>query len=165
MATAVDALAIAVVTVGVSAAVGYGIFRTVAPKGNAQSPTQMGRKWFAWMALVSTVTLLPKFFRTFAVDPFAAWIINLVILGGIAFALGWVYAKFKGLKSPAADVQPSASAGTSRIKIESPALPKLGADATTQMEHRLEKLDELFRKGTITKNEYEQQRNRILSDL
>lgn len=165
MVSAGDVLAITAVTVGVSAAVGYGIFRAVAPRGNAQSPTQMGRKWFAWSALVSTLTTLPKFVRTFDVDPFVVWMISLVTFGGIAFALGWVYGKFKGLKAPSVDEPPSASTTASSIEVVSPAPVTPKADATIQTERRLEKLDELFRKGTITKSEYDQQRSRILSDL
>ncbi|GMV56777.1 MAG: hypothetical protein AMXMBFR6_25820 [Betaproteobacteria bacterium] len=108
------ALAIAAVTVGVSTAVGYGIYRAVTPKGNAQSPTQMGRKWFAWMALFSSVTLLPKFFRTFAIDPFAVWlIVGIVTCGGIAFGLGWIYGKVTGLKP--ANVEPPSQESSATI--------------------------------------------------
>lgn len=164
MVSAGDSLAIAALTVGVSAAVGYGIYRAVAPRGNAQSPSQMGRKWFAWTALVSSVTLLPKFFRTFDIDSFSVWmIIGIATYGGIAFCLGWAYGKIKGLK-PLADAPASASSPTIATATVPPSADAHDQPAT-DTERRLARLDELFQRGTITKNEYDQQRNRILGDL
>lgn len=80
-------------SVGIAGAIGYGIFRLVAPKGRAVTPAQVGRKWFAWLALIIAITLLPKFIRTFDINPLAIWALNFIVWGVIAFIGGWLYGR------------------------------------------------------------------------
>lgn len=99
MNSASQALVTAAFTIAMAGAVGYGIYRAIAPKHKATGPVDIGRRWFAWMALLVTVSSLPPFFRLFNVDSILTWAIGLVFFGGLAFGLGWLYAKlfrFKG---------------------------------------------------------------------
>ena len=64
MSEAGNAFLISAVTVGLAGAVGYGIYRLALPKGQAVTPIQIGRKWFAWMAMIATFTALPRFVQT-----------------------------------------------------------------------------------------------------
>lgn len=80
-------------SVGIAGAIGYGIFWLIAPKGRAETPAQIGRKWFAWLAFAITITLLPKFVRTFDINPLAVWALNFIVWGFIAFIGGWLYGR------------------------------------------------------------------------
>ncbi len=85
-----------IITVGIAVSIGYVMFRVLSPMGRAETPTQMGQKWFAWVALATTILYLPKFLRTFHMDPFETWILNLMGIGGLAFVSGWLYGKLSG---------------------------------------------------------------------
>jgi len=155
----------ATLSVGIAFGIGYRIFRWVSPKGLVETPTQMGRKWFAWIALMSSITQLPKFIRTFDVDPFALWVVGLVGLGGFAFVGGWLYGKLSGLKGPESAVPSNALTQPSVFTQlpEQSAMPH--ESTTTSARASLEQLNELRRNGLITQTEYDQQRVRILSEL
>lgn len=94
MSEAGNAFLISAVTVGLAGAVGYGIYRLALPKGQAVTPIQIGRKWFAWMAMIATFTALPRFVQTLDVLAFINWLVVLVFYGGLAFAVGWLYGRF-----------------------------------------------------------------------
>lgn len=99
MSSASQALVTAAFTITMAGAVGYGLYRAIAPKHKATCPVDLGRRWLAWMALLITVSSLPPFFRLFNVDSILTWAIGLAFFGGLAFGLGWLYAKllrFKG---------------------------------------------------------------------
>lgn len=99
MSSVSQALVTAALTLTMAGMVGYGLYRAIAPKHKATRPIDIGRRWLAWMALLITVSSLPPFFRQFNVDSFLIWAIGLVFYGGLAFGLGWLYAKlfrFKG---------------------------------------------------------------------
>lgn len=165
MASPGDAFLIAALTVGIAGAIGYGIFRWVSPKGRPETPTQMGRKWFAWLALITTVTFLPKFIRTFDVDAFAIWILNFVVWGGLAFVGGWLYGKLSGLKGSMPAAPSSAPTRPSAFSQPAEQSATHYESASTSARARLEQLNELHRKGLVTEAEYDQQRARILSEL
>lgn len=155
----------AALTVGIAGGIGYGIFRLISPKGPVNTPTQMGRKWFALVAFITTLTSLPEFLRTFDVDPFGIWIIGIVGVGGFAFVGGWLYGKLSGLKGPppaapsSAPTQPSAFPHPQEH-------PSLAPESiSTSARAGLEQLNELHQNGLITQTEYDQQRARILSEL
>ena len=99
----IGAIAFGAIAFVAAAGLAYGLFRWISSTGPAQTPVEMGRKWLAWVALIATVALLPKFIRTLDVNQFAAWLTNLSIWGGIAFIGGWLYGKLyksKLLPSP-----------------------------------------------------------------
>jgi hypothetical protein len=89
--------------VAIAFAIGYELYWLAAPKESAATAVQLGRKWYAWVALGSTVTLFPKVLcQPFSINSLAIWlIIGLVVFGGIAFLLGWAYGKFRFRKSRA----------------------------------------------------------------
>lgn len=152
----------AVLAVGIAGGIGYGIFRLISPKGPVDTPTQMGRKWFALVAFITTLTSLPKFIRTFDVDPFAVWIVGIVGMGGFAFVSGWLYGKLSGLKGPA-PAAPSSGPSTFSHPREQSSMAH--ESISTSARAGLEQLNELHQKGLITQTEYDQQRARILSEL
>ena len=87
--------------VAIAFAIGYGLYWLAVPKESAATAVQFGRKWYAWVALGSTVTFFPKLlYQPFSINSLAIWlIIGLVMFGGIAFLLGWAYGKFRFRKS------------------------------------------------------------------
>ncbi len=60
-----------------------------------RTPLATGRLWFYWTAAVVTLALLAPRLHRFDVNVFAAFVLNLVIWGGLAFAAGWGYGKWK----------------------------------------------------------------------
>ena len=81
------------ITAAASGAVGFGIYRLTHPKHQPGSPLDLGRKCFAWMAVVVSFATLPPFFRHFDADSIATWVFGLVVYGGLAFGAGWLYGK------------------------------------------------------------------------
>lgn len=84
-------------------AVGYGIFRLAAPRNPPTSAGALARRWFAWVAFASTLTMFPKLlYQPFSVNNLAVWlIVGLAVFGGMAFLAGWLYGKvrFRALKA------------------------------------------------------------------
>lgn len=90
-------IGIALITVAAAGAIGYGLFNIINVKGKAVSPNEFGRKWFAWAVFASTFAALPKFLRQWDADSFAAWLLAIVVFGGVAYLLGWIIGKFLGV--------------------------------------------------------------------
>jgi len=84
----------AAITVALAGAVGYGIYQLALPRYKPACPLDLGRKWFAWIAIFVSLATLPPFFRHFDATSIATWLIALVFYGGLAFAAGWLYGKF-----------------------------------------------------------------------
>ena len=55
------------------------------------------------MAILVSFATLPPFFLHFDLNSIAKWLVNLVTLGGLAFAAGWVYGKLSNLGSTSAN--------------------------------------------------------------
>ena len=81
------------ITVAISGAVGYGIYRLTRPKHKPAGPLDLGRTCFAWMAIIVSFATLPPFFRHFDANSIATWVFGLVFYGGLAFGAGWLYGK------------------------------------------------------------------------
>ena len=148
-----DSLLTAVINVGLSFALGYAIYRVAAPRAAVSTPTQLGRKWFAWMAAIATVALMPRFFRTLDLNSFAVWLLNLIVWGGMAFLLGWVYGKFFRFKDRVREAPAIASS------------PPEGISTKAPVEQRLIQLEELRQKGLISDAEFAKRRGSILDEL
>lgn len=142
------------VRVGAAGLIGYGIYRLVSPRTVASTPTELGRKWFAFIAFYVCLTSLPRFFRQTDVDSFANWLAMMVGFGGPAFALGWTYGRFFKFKS-AFTGSPNYSAANQATH----------SSSTGSIERRLAELDELFKKGLINSDEYQAKRQDILNQL
>lgn len=154
-----------VLTVGIAGGIGYGIFRLISPKGPVDTPTKMGRKWFALVAFITTLTSLPNFLRTFDVDPFGVWIVGIMVVGGFAFVGGWLYGKISDLKGPAPSAPSSAPSQLSAFSHTREQSAMAHESIPTSARAGLEQLNELHQNGLITQTEYDQQRARILSEL
>jgi len=115
---------VAVVNVAMAGACGYGIYLLARPKSDLLTPLEVGRKWFAWVAMIQTTAILPPFFRAFQPVFLVNWVVGLIVFGGLAFAGGWVYARF--LRST-----PSTSKRT-KAELAEPASVPLRAGAIRQ---------------------------------
>lgn len=160
----------AVVTVSLSAAVAFGLYKLIAPRGRATSAGAHGRKWMAWMISIGTITLLPKFFRETDADSFATWMICVVFYGGFAFVIGWVIGPFtirrqggEVLSQPLAPSQPPFP--QSPVPAESCGSLATPPTIVASMESRLAHLKALFDKGLISKDDYDQKKQEILTAL
>jgi len=71
--------------------IGYGLYKVASPKNRVKSPLNLGRKWLAWVLFLNTFALLPAFFIKEDFNSVALWLMSLVVFGGLAFFLGWVY--------------------------------------------------------------------------
>ena len=87
----------ATLMISVACAIGYFLYRNIAPKENAKTPFECGKKCLAWVIFVFTLHLMPAFFLgTYIrsrIDSFSIWLINVVVCGAIAFAIGCTYGK------------------------------------------------------------------------
>ena len=81
-----------VLIAGVVAAI---IFYLASPKGRVTTPSDIGRKWFSWAAVVICLAILPNYIRDTSDDVvLVKWVIDMVFFGGGAFLLGLAYGKF-----------------------------------------------------------------------
>lgn len=80
------------VTVGIAAAVGYGLYRLI-NVANPQTPSDWGRRWLSWSLFLACISQLPSFFRHLDSNSFAVWVLISVVLGALGFSIGWVYGK------------------------------------------------------------------------
>ena len=87
------ALLTGAITSTLAGAVGFGIYLLTRPQHEPASPMDLGRKWFAWTAIIISFATLPSFFRLFDANSIATWLISMVLYGGIAFGAGWLYGK------------------------------------------------------------------------
>lgn len=94
MSSAIEAILTAAITVTLAGAVGYGLFRLISPRNEATNPSGLGRRWFAWTAMIVSFATLPPFFRLFDANSIAKWLVALVVFGGLAFGFGWLYGRF-----------------------------------------------------------------------
>ena len=87
---------------GVAFVIGCGLYWLISPTEKPRTALQRGRKWLAWVALASTIIYFPKVFALpVNVNALAVWlIVGLFVYGGLAFALGWVYGKFRFRNDP-----------------------------------------------------------------
>jgi hypothetical protein len=74
---------------------GYALYKIITIKGKPSTPSDYGRNWMAWMALIATSAILPKFIINQNIDAFAMWAVAVIAYGGIAFIAGWLFGKFK----------------------------------------------------------------------
>ena len=72
-----------------SFAIAFGLYKLITLRANSTSPFGLGRKWFAWMVAIGTITTLPKFFYQMDIDSFAMWVLCITVFGGVAFFIGW----------------------------------------------------------------------------
>jgi len=120
MTSASNAFVAAATAVTMAAAVGYGLYWLTAPKGPPVNAGQLGRKWFAWTAMILTTSTLPRFFQSYSIDSFVNWIIGLVFFGGLALIFGWAYGRFSRFKSSRPDEPPNAQGAYESHKKASP---------------------------------------------
>ena len=122
--------------VAIALVIGFGLYRLVAPKGRPTTAIQMGREWYGWMALISTMTFFPELiYRPFSLDSLAIWlIIGLGAYGGIAFSLGWAYGKFRFRDTPPVSVVHSGVRPSSVSPIEGSNIPSGSSNAVNSDE-------------------------------
>lgn len=81
----------ALFSVVLAALVGCCLFTGIAPKGPAKSVGEFGRKWASWMALVSTIGILPEAITKWDLEPVFRWMVGTFVFGSAAFAFGSLY--------------------------------------------------------------------------
>lgn len=100
----VAALVGGAVHAGLAAFLAFVLFRLINVKGRATRAVDYGRKWAAWICFITTVTLLPKFFRDFQdpdSDSLALWSTVTFALGLVAFIAGsffWLHSRSRTKK-------------------------------------------------------------------
>lgn len=77
----------------------YGIKLIVAPAVIAETPLDIGKKWFVWVSLVVCLTTLSKFLSGFDTEHFARWVLAMFTFSLPAFLLGFAYGKFFKFKA------------------------------------------------------------------
>ena len=89
------------------------------PNGPVTTAGAQGQRWFAWMATVSTMMFLPSLlYLPFRIDTLAKWIIiGFGLYGGLAFAVGWTYGKFRFRGQSAVEQQSVKSEGKGAKKV------------------------------------------------
>jgi tetratricopeptide (TPR) repeat protein len=113
-----------VIGILLSVVVGYGIFKLITPKGLANNPPDIGRKWLAQVAGLISLVALPSFFRDFGLDALFKWLVGLIFFGGLTYLIGWYYGKYSQSKEsthssadlPRNDQKVSVQIGPGRIK-------------------------------------------------
>lgn len=78
---------------GGAAVVAYLLFRWIHISGGAKSANELGRKWLAWMVAAATFPALTRFLMNFDVNFLAQGAVGVVVFGGLAYVLGWLYWK------------------------------------------------------------------------
>jgi hypothetical protein len=155
MATAGTTLVTTAITVGLAGAIGYGLYKVITVKGEATIASDYGRKWLAWMVVVVSIAILPRFFRRFDADSLVTWVIDVVFYGAVAFVAGWLYGKVFRVKLPVEQDNSNSKSATAHE-----------TTATSEsIENRLEALKILRDKGVINQEEYETKRKDILGSL
>lgn len=95
--------------IAAAAVVAYLLFRWISPGPETAESFWRARKWAAWVVAMLTIALLTRVFnRGFDIDRFAAWVLGVVVWGGLAFALGWTWTRVKE-----GGTRPTASNGSS----------------------------------------------------
>lgn len=89
------------IRVALAGIVAFGLFRLITVKGKAFKPSHYGRKWTAWIVSISSITILPKFFRHLDANSFAEWVAVTILLGILAFIAGLIYGKIVGRRKEA----------------------------------------------------------------
>lgn len=116
---------IALITVGLGGAVGWGLKSLIGPAGQPNNAGELGRKWAGWIILAVCVSLLSKFFGKLDAVSFFKWLAGGGTWVAVAYVLGWVYGKFFKFKSTPTgrlpDVLPTPSAtNTPSAAVSSP---------------------------------------------
>lgn len=90
-----------------SLGVAWGLHWIIWPRHGANSAISFGRKWAAWAVAISTISMLPSFFRKLDGSSLALWTIGVVGWGIFAFFIGWIIGLFKFRKKNAASISSS----------------------------------------------------------
>lgn len=88
---------VTLVRMGIGAAIAYGVWFLISPKGPAKTPFQSGRKWVAWPWAVVIFTVVPMFLRTGKSDELLGAVLLLVVSAVVFFPLGYFIGRSKGL--------------------------------------------------------------------
>ena len=78
----------------IAGGIGWWLKELIQPKHLARSPSDVGRKWMAWMVLIVCVTNLTPFIGRLDKNSFALWVLAIIVFGAGSFAMGWAYGKF-----------------------------------------------------------------------
>ena len=88
------AIVIGFLNTSIAAAVGYVLYRVIAPKGESFGPTDTARRAAAWLCAISAIISIPKLFRARSVmelaEGYTVLILTIVVFGLLAFVVGWV---------------------------------------------------------------------------
>lgn len=87
------ALVKSLISVGLACLIGYGFFLLIYSSG--KSISDYGMKFMAWMVLIITIPIFPRFFRNFDREHFLIWLLTTSIFGIGAFVIGCIYGVFK----------------------------------------------------------------------
>ncbi len=80
--------------------VAWALHWIIRPRDGAASASALGRKWAAWIVVIGTISLLPRFFRKMDANSFVLWAMSVTIFGASAFFIGWIIGliKYRGRK-------------------------------------------------------------------
>ncbi|MEX1047975.1 MAG: hypothetical protein WED15_00500 [Akkermansiaceae bacterium] len=92
-----------------SLGVAWGLHWIIRPRHGAKSAISFGRKWAAWAVAISTISMLPSFFRKLDGSSLALWAIGVVGWGILAFLIGWIIGLFKFRRKTGEDPSPAFS--------------------------------------------------------
>lgn len=91
----IGALVVAIVTVALGGLLGYFLRKLIAPKQVALSPGDIGRAWMGWVMVPLCAIFLSRFFLYWEAANLVLLAVNMVILGGGAYGLGFLYGKYR----------------------------------------------------------------------
>lgn len=91
----IGALVVAIITVALGGLLGYFLRKLIAPKQAALSPGDIGRAWMGWVMVPLCAIFLSRFFLYWEAANLVLLAVNMVILGGGAYGLGFIYGKYR----------------------------------------------------------------------
>lgn len=170
MNIALKALITGTLQLAAGAVAGAIIYRVIAPRHDSYGALATGRRFAAWVQLVSCVALFGKFVFAPSVDSFAAWVVLTLFSGAAGFIVGLGWGALWPSKPP---IVPG-SHGMSRVR-ETPHVTPPGVSSISsgdevgiralEVKSRLAVLEKLLVEDAITADEYRTRRSEILSGL
>ncbi|MCX6875949.1 MAG: hypothetical protein NTW21_19395 [Verrucomicrobia bacterium] len=147
-----------VIIVAVTFGAAYALYWIIRPRRGAISAGSLGRKWAAWIVAITTISLLPSFFRKLDGDSLALWLLDVFVFGVLAFLIGWIIGLFKFRQqgdevstSPPGMGRP-VSEGTENIQ---PSTPRSTTVPPSQTPPLREGIPDNHPKPTMNTNEFE----------
>jgi hypothetical protein len=88
-----------ILIVSVVFGVAYLAYRILRPMSDLQTAVALGRTWLAWTVAITTIGMIPTYFRFHYTKSVILWFFAILLFGTTAFLVGWIIGliKYKGV--------------------------------------------------------------------